>query len=156
VSYTKVQNDILERADLTPAEKLILIYLYGRKRKDGRPWEVNREQIWTALGIGQDTVKSAISSLKAKGWITDNRTAAQGPDGRWRRTKATVVESRRREVVAPDVSAGRTEGGIPTSVIPLVMKDGPMKDRPNVRPAVAVKTPAGIVDAYAPERGRSA
>lgn len=122
MSYTKVQNDLLERRDLSPAEKLILIYLHGRKRR-GQPWEVNAEYVWTELAMAPSTAKSALAGLKAKGWLTDNRKAIQGPDGRWRRGKSAVVESRRSDVVAPDVSPGRTESGKPTSVIPPVMNN---------------------------------
>jgi hypothetical protein len=161
-NYTKIRNDFMERADLTPAEKLILIYLYGRKRSDGKPWEVNREQIWSALHIGQDTVKSAIAALKAKGYLTPNSEAIRGSDGRMRRPKSTVVESRRGEVVVlatigghppvgesiPNVSAGHTEGdtspygGGPTEVEnPPTVANGPRLPRSHRRGKTNVGNP---------------
>ena len=119
MKYTKVRNDFLERRDLTVTQKIILIYLYGRMRRDGQPWQVDREQIWTALDLGQDATKTALRGLKADGWITDNRAAVCGPDGRWRRVSSTVIESRKSEIVAPD-SEVSTDGGFPTVGKPTV------------------------------------
>src|SRR5689334_7753760 len=80
--YTKVRNEFLERQDLTPVEKLILIYLHGRMTRDGKLWEINREQIADSLGMGVGSVKAALASLIDKGWTTDNRKAVRGADGR--------------------------------------------------------------------------
>lgn len=109
MKYTKVRNDFIERRDLSVTEKIILQYLYGRMRRDGQPWEVNSEQIRTALNLGRDATDKALSRLKTGGWLTDNRKAVRGNDGRIRREKSAVIESRRPEIVALDVSAGRTE-----------------------------------------------
>jgi hypothetical protein len=113
--FTKVRNDFLERQDLTPDEKLILIYLHGRMRKGGRAWDIQRSQLQEALGLGQYTVRKALQHLRELGWITDNTKPYRDSSGRMRRAPATVVAGRKPEVVVPDrqVSPGRTEGWNP-------------------------------------------
>jgi hypothetical protein len=132
--YTKVRNDFLERRDLSITQKIILVYLHGRMRSDGQPWEVSSDQIRQALNLGHDATDKALSGLKDGGWITDNRAAVRGKDGRIRRPRSTVIDLRRPEVVAiTDVSAGRTESGhpgdgFPDRVSPTVMKNYQIKN----------------------------
>lgn len=97
--YTKVRNDFLERRDIGAVDMVILIYLHGRKRSDGQPWDVNAEQIQKALNLGREAVRAAIRRLKADGWLTDHK-AARDSLGRITRRKAQVISSRCGEVVA--------------------------------------------------------
>ena len=115
-TYTKVRNDFLERRDLSAVEKLILAWLHGRFRSDGQPWDVNADQIRVALNLGYDATDKALSKLKAKGWLTDNRTDR---DAEGHRVKSVVIESRRGEVIAPDMA-------------PIPGRESPTRDAPEV------------------------
>lgn len=139
--YTKVRNDFMMRSDLSAVEKLILIYLHSRFRLDGEPWDVNADEIRIELHLGYDSTDKALSKLKAKAWLTDNRTFRDA-DGH--RVKSTVIQSRRGEVIAPDMDVeslvgkarlgtliGESRSGYPDRESPTVIKDCPMKDSPN-------------------------
>ena len=102
ITFSKVRYDFIESPGLTPTEKLILVYLYGRMRKDGKPWIVDPDQVSAALHLSLYATDKALGTLKDKGWITDNRKPVRGSGGRIRRPRSVVIESRRGDVVAPD------------------------------------------------------
>ena len=109
ITYTKVRNDFIERRDLTAVEKLILQYLHGRLGS----WEINPDQIRSALNLGHDATDKALSRLKRKGWLEGH-----GRDERGYFRRSTLVTSRRSEVIAPDVSAGQSVPGNPGREVP--------------------------------------
>jgi DNA-binding MarR family transcriptional regulator len=118
IRFTKVRNDFIEADGLTPTEKLVAIYLYGRMRRDRRPWQVDYDQIASALHITPYAAKKAVAVLRRKGLVSDNRKAVRTASGQIRRERATVVESRRSVVVAPDATFAQVapKVEIPTSV----------------------------------------
>lgn len=145
--YSKVRQDFWERRDLNAVEKLILQYLHSRRSANGEPWDVNADQIRIVLHLGYDATDKALAKLKDKGWLTDNRQPSRDDNGQMRREKSVVIESRRGEVIVPDmaesgkpdteqpdtiehpgVSQGRTESGCPDLESPTVMDNPPMED----------------------------
>lgn len=105
--YSRVRHDFWERRDLSAVEKLILQWLHSRFGVDGQPWEVNTHQIAEALNLGRDATERALSKLKDKEWLTDNRgdlgLVRDKATGTISRDKSLVIESRRSEVIVPYV-----------------------------------------------------
>jgi hypothetical protein len=152
IKHTKVRNDFLERGELKPVDRLILIYLAGRRRKAGRPWEIQRSQIARALGLGESAVKASLERLRKQGWITDNTRPHRDERGRIRRHAATLVASRRAEVIAPDAYPQvAPKVGFPPTVKQPSNERLSNKEltRPDVQTSGTVEDPWALADARA-------
>lgn len=78
--YEKIPNSLYINSKLTPNELCVLMIFHhfiGAKKKDGSPWQINKEHIKSCYlsdnDMSQRSFRTAMEGLKRKGYLTQFR-----------------------------------------------------------------------------------
>ncbi|MFA5047986.1 MAG: helix-turn-helix domain-containing protein [Patescibacteria group bacterium] len=83
-SFTQIPNRLIQRTDLTPTEKMVVIVIKMRMMKKDHSW-ASLKSIAKDVGCSVTTVKKSIRKLEAQGIIVKER---------WENTRSNVYTLR--------------------------------------------------------------
>jgi hypothetical protein len=81
-NFTQISNELMRCTNLTPAEKSLLVILYGLPKT----FVIRKEILHKLFGFGVTQLDTAWKGLKKKGFITSKQLPKNGKQNNWKHT----------------------------------------------------------------------